>query len=157
MNVKPAGLLLLCGAAYCALLLYLGLDVRAAARIRDRRTADFVAFSKLFSELPNVPPTPKPADPLLVRLQRIVEPLDLKDRSPKWSGREAGAGQPATVTLSLEGVPLERIAALLEQVSAERDITVPSFLLERSGASVERFDFSATFVDPSPAAGSSAF
>jgi hypothetical protein len=90
-------------------------------------------------------------------LQQIVEPLDLKDRAPKWSGRESAQGQPATVSLSLEGVPLDRIAALLERFSAEQDISVPAFTLERSGGSAERFDFSATLVDVSSGAGSSAF
>ncbi len=149
MNSKQKAILSGCGVLYVTVVFVLIQGVLTASNLRDGRQTEFSTFSKLFSEIPALPPLLKSSDPLMVRLQKTVEQLDLKDRSPKWSGKEASQGRPAMVSLSLEGVPFDRIAVLLEKFSTEPRIAVPACLIERSGASAERFDFSATFIEQS--------
>lgn len=149
MKSKPKGVVMVCGLLYVIVVFNLAYRVVDTATVKERRMAEFVAFAKLISEIPHVSLTARTTstEPLLIRLQKAVEQMDIKDRSPKWSAKEASQGQPSTVTLSLEGVPFDRIAGLLERLSVEPDVAVPAFMLERSGASAERFDFSATFID----------
>lgn len=147
MNSKQKAILSAGAGLYLIVVFVWVYGVLTASDLRDSRQAEFSAFSKLLADIPPTPPSVKSSDPLLVRLQRTVEQQDLKDRAPKWSGKEASQGQPATVTLSLEGVPFDRITVLLEQFSVEPGIAVPAFLIERSGASAERFDLSATFIE----------
>lgn len=146
-------------AAACAYLFLIGFFVSDALhthQLKIQRMADFTAFSEMYVKLPPLPPAGNSSDPLLIRLQKSLEDAnlaDLKDRAPKWSGKDASGGQAAGVTLSVEGVPFERLSALLERLSTESDVSVPAFRVERSGASKERFDFAATFAarrPPSP-------
>ena len=147
MSSKQKAILSGCVVLYAIVFCSLIYGVLTDAGLRDSRQMEFSTFSKLFAEIPPLQPSIKSSEPLLVRLQKTVEQLDLKDRAPKWSGKEASQGQPATVTSSLEGVPFDRIAVLLEKFSTEPNIAVPAFLIDRSGASAERFDFSAAFIE----------
>lgn len=142
--LSPAALI------YVFVIGYLAYGFTAATDLKKRRQTEFSTFAGLYTEIPYAPPVIKSSEPLLIRLQKSVETLDLKDRSPKWSGKESSQGQPATVSFSVEGVPFDRLALLLERFSVEPNVAVPAFLLERSGASAERFDFSATFIEVSP-------
>lgn len=146
---RPAWVAAAC--VYVVALAYLAMDVRQRAGIRAKRLSDFSAFATLIQQVP-VPSraSATPSEALLVRLQRSVDQLGLKDRAPKLSAGASSPGQPSSVSLSVEGVPFDRIAELLDLISAEPDVAVPIFQLERSGASDERFDLTATFVEFRP-------
>ncbi len=148
-GMKSGGKLWVLAAAalYVITLIIVLMDVRQRADIRTRRMADYRTFSTLIQQTP--PPSSEPAysEPLLVRLQRSVDQMGLKDRAPKLSAGPASPGQPASVSVSIEGAPFDRIAELLERISSDAAVASPQFRLERSGASDERFDFSATFVE----------
>jgi hypothetical protein len=123
-------------------IVYAAMDGSAAVSLKERRQAEFASFANLIAEIPFVPVMPKRTEPLLIRLQKALDQMDFADRSPKMSG-----GGASPVTLSLEGVPFDRISRLLERLSQDPSLTTPSFRLERSGASPDRFDFSASFTE----------
>ncbi len=153
MKQKPANWGWVVGVIYAGVLLYLIHDIRRASDVRTRRLDEFQQFSKLLLDAPQLPAPPAAgadvtvSEPLLVRLQKAIEQNGLKDRSPKLSSGPATPNSPASTTLSMEGVPVERIAYFLEQLSIDPAILVPAFKLERSGASDERFDLSTTLVE----------
>ena len=129
-------------ALYLIAFAYVALDASAGVSLKERRQADFASFAKLISEIPYLPAAPKSSEPLLIRLQKILDQMDFSDRSPKLSG-----GGASPVTLSLEGVPFDRISRLFELLAADPNMATRSFRIERSGASADRFDFSASFTE----------
>lgn len=145
--MNPKAVLIFAATGYVLSLVYFSTNVMDARSLRDRRAAEFAAFSRLIVEVPRTPPPAQSAESLLVRMQRSVDQFGFGDRALKLSG---GGNLP--VTVGMEGVPFDRISTLLERLSAEPDLATSAFRLERSGASTERFDFSASFTDISAAA-----
>lgn len=154
MKARPAQFrtaFLAAACVYVVALASLAWDVRQRAATRGKRVSDFSAFTALIQQVPAPLPVPTaPSEALLVRLQRSVDQLGLKDRAPKLSAGVASPGQPSSVSISVEGVPFDRISELLERISAEPDVAVPVFQLERSGVSDDRFDLTATFIEFHP-------
>lgn len=133
-------------ATYVAVVLTMALDARRAASTKERLAGDMTVFSRLMADAPPPPIAVAAREPLLIRMQKSVEGLGLKDRAPKLSAVPTTPGAPPQVSLSMEGVPFDRIVLLLEGISGEPDVQISSFRIERSGGSDERFDFSATFI-----------
>lgn len=142
LKLELKGILGIAVILYLVAIVYAVMDGSAAESLKERRQEEFASFATLIDDIPHVPVMPKPAEPLLIRLQKALDQMDFADRSPKLSG-----GGTTPVTLSLEGVPFARISQLLERLSQDPGLTTPSFRLERSGASPDRFDFSASFAE----------